>query len=1128
MKISRYVSIWILFFCGIILFNTRSAIGQTYQETFGQNRMQYRKFEWKYFDTKHFRVYHYDKAGRQLGRYVAEEAENNIVDIEKKLGGQFPHRFNIVLYNSYEEYRQSNIGLKDETAIGENTRAGTLNLVGDKLVVYFTGKHSDLKHQIKSGMALVVMERQIFGENFKKIVKNALLLNLPQWVTDGYIAYLVDGWDAKSNCEWKNLLDASPKRGFYEFAEQYPELAGKAFWKFVANQYGIANVKNLLYAFQSKSSLNQGMKSPENLGMKVTKAYDSCIKFYKGIYKLDARNQESPDSTKGLLSLKVPNDNSVIKNILVSPRGSDVSYVVWKNGEYTVYTQKTTNEQERSTLLEGGQKDLTEQTDPNYPMLTYSSTGNKMAILYKKGAQLRLRIYNSLKGRIDNYAIPKNRFDRVLGITFMQDDDKLVFSAIKKSQTDLYIFTIKGSKIANITDDVWDDVSPVFVSGGSRTGILFLSNRPEPNLNVPLGVNELPTGAMNMFFYNTKTMRKELLQCTNMKTGTIQQPIQYGLDNFAYLCDNNGITNKYVVLFARDKNNNDSAYSVPITNYNTDILSHQYNLASDDVADVIQVKNKYKVYFHELQMPGKNVAIKNLKPTILSIEKPAQKRNTNQITKNNNSNKNSTIQTDDEEIKEPVIKGGNAFVSEFTDTTHAIKTKNKRTVSKNNNSLNNNADSSLLEIINDSAYLKMKPALYRLSIKPDFFSIKLDNTVLFSQYQSYAKNGGQYVNPSIGTLTSFSMDELLENQRFIAGFQLPINLTTSSYFLQYQNFARMVDWGIAFMHTQSKDNQKVSFLDPNGNVVYQDVYLFKSTLDMVQADFNIPLDRVHSIRFHTSLREDKMVAKARDSISLMQLDALFPTQYWSFSRFEYVYDNTICPAMNIRLGTRYKFYSEYMYELNNGNQNCYNFGLDARTYRKIYKNIIWASRVAYGHSDGNSVVQYILGGVDNWIYPQKASSGGLMSNNNYGFMTLATSLRGYNQGARKGNNFAVLSTEIRLPVVTTFFKRPIQSSLLRNLQLVPFMDAGSAWDGFFPSAENTIGKYSYPSGSSPGSPPYNNVFLKLTVPNANGLALGYGCGLRTSLFNYFIRADLAKNIDNPKQIVGYLALGLDF
>ena len=142
--------------------------GQTYMEVFGQNRQQFRKFQWKYFDTKHFRVYHYDRAGRQLGRYVAEEAEDDISFVEKKIRGQFPKRFNIILYNSYDEYRQSNIGLSEESQLTENSRAGSLNLVGDKLVVYFTGEHNDLRHQIRSGMARVVMERMVFGESFQK------------------------------------------------------------------------------------------------------------------------------------------------------------------------------------------------------------------------------------------------------------------------------------------------------------------------------------------------------------------------------------------------------------------------------------------------------------------------------------------------------------------------------------------------------------------------------------------------------------------------------------------------------------------------------------------------------------------------------------------------------------------------------------------------------------------------------------------------------------------------------------------------------------------------------------------------------------------------------------------------
>lgn len=1098
------------------------ATGQGYVELFGQNRIQYRKFEWKFFDTKHFRVYHYDRAGRQLGRYVAEEAENSIKTIEQKLGGQFPKRFSIVLYNSYDEYRQTNIGLKDESPL-DNTKAGTVNLVGDKLVVYFTGDHADLRHQIRTGMARVVMERMIFGESFKKMVKNALQINLPQWVTDGYIAYLVDGWDAKSNSEWKSLLDARPNEGFYELAEEYPELAGKAFWKFVSNQYGPKTMKSLLYALQMKTSLNKTMKDKANLGLKVTKAYDSCIKYYKEVYALDSMKQEMPDSANGLTALKVPKDGSVLRNIRVSPRGTDVAYVAWKNGQYTVYTQKTAKDRLLSVLLEGGQKDLTEQTDPNYPLLAWSNNGNKLAILFKKEKYTMLRIYNSIQGRIENYVIPKNRFDRVLDMTFMQDDDKLIFSAIKKSQTDLYSFTIKGTKMTNITDDVWDDLSPVFISGGSRTGILFLSNRTKPNMDVPLGVNELPTGPMNLYFYDTRTARRELLQCTNVQSGHIVQPIQYGIDNFAYLYDANGIYNKYVVLFARNKNNRDSAYSVPITNYNTSILSHQYNLASVGVADVVQDKDKYKVYFHELQMPGQNATVKELSPTTLSIEKPEVKAapapGAIQVP-------GQPVQYEPEEEAPalPEIKGGNAFQSEFSDTTMQPRRRGRK--AKNDMARKENAaDSSILTDITDSAYVNMKPAKYRYSFKPELLTIKLDNSILFSQYQSIAGNGGYYQNPSLSALTNISLNDVMENHRISAGFQLPMELSGSTYYLQYQNFTRRLDWGVLFLRYQDRQNMPVGYADQNGNLLFVQDQLFKTVNNMVQGDIAYPIDRLRSVRFHSALRQDRLIEKVTDTLSLAY-QVPNSTTYTSFSRLEYVFDNTISPTMNIRNGTRYKFYGEYMQGLSGDKKSCYNLGLDIRHYQKIYKNLIIANRLAYAHSDGSSMVQYLLGGVENWMSPQRAANASQPPGDNFGFQNLAAPLRGYKQYARVGNNFAVFNTEVRFPVLTTIMKRPIQSSVLKNLQVVAFMDAGTAWKGFLPDAGALSNSYNFPTFNTLSG--LNNVFLTLTVPNSSGLALGYGAGLRTSLLSYFMRLDAAWNIDGIKKPIIYFSLGTDF
>lgn len=1086
---------------------------QTYLETYGQNRIQYRKFDWKFFDTKHFRVYHYDAAGRQLARFISEQAEQDISVVEKRLGGQFPHRFNIILYNNYDEFRQTNVGRKYDGQL-LNVPAGTVDLVGDRLVVYFTGQHADLRRQLRSGMSRVVMQRMIFGENLREMVKNAVLLNLPQWTTDGFISYLVDGWDARSDNEWKNLLSADPDKGFYDLGEEHPEIAGKAFWKYVSMKYGENFMKNLLYTMQDKSSLNQAIK--RSMGMNVKKAYDSCMAYYRNVYIADEAGRVKPDSSQALIGIKIPSGNGVIKNIRVSPRGRDVAYVEWKQGEYRVYLRRTDEQQTKFLILQGGQKDFNEvNPDPDYPMMAWSNNGYKLAILYKENNRTRIRIYNSLKARIQNYTIPANRFDRALGISFAENDDKLIFSAIRRSQSDLYEFTIRGSRMKNITNDAWDDLQPWFVSGGSKRGILFLSNRPKASTDVPIGVNELPVGTMNVFFYDTKTQSTTLLRCSDFTSGNVTQPIQYGSDNFAFLYDGNGIQNKYVTTFGRTVHNMDSAYSVPVSNYTSSILSHQYNPSSNQVADVIQDGEYLKVYFKPLELPGVNIQPAVLQPTTLT----AGDNRTNMQSGFQNIRK-LTTQPDPEE--ESLMKSGNAFQTEFADSGDAPRSRRKREqqkVRQEQEALAATAAKDTGVAGPDSTYIKMKAQRYRTSFKPDFFTVRLDNSLLFTRYQSYATNGGSFSNPSLGGLFTVSLDDVMENHRFTGGFRLPVNLSGLAYFLQYENTTRRVDWNMLFLRTETNYNYGFNFIDPRTGYQYETPG--KVSTSILQGGASYPLDRIRSIRMNLGLRQDALDFKAQDTIGLSFLPR--EKEWYEMSRVEYVFDNSFSPMLNIREGYRYKVFGEYMYQLNNNGGGLYAFGTDFRYYQKIYRNFIFATRIAAAHSAGKKKILYSLGGVDNWLNPKDGQPAGSSSSNTYAFQALATNLRGYEQNARNGNTYAVFNGELRLPVLTTFIHRPIKSNVLRYLQACAFVDMGSAWNGLIPNDDASSNSYFLgPSQQAP------NVSMNLYVPSNTGFAMGYGAGLRTMLLSYFMRLDAAWNIDGRTKPIWYFSIGTDF
>jgi hypothetical protein len=161
-------------------------------------------------------------------------------------------------------------------------------------------------------------------------------------------------------------------------------------------------------------------------------------------------------------------------------------------------------------------------------------------------------------------------------------------------------------------------------------------------------------------------------------------------------------------------------------------------------------------------------------------------------------------------------------------------------------------------------------------------------------------------------------------------------------------------------------------------------------------------------------------------------------QTFGLVHLEYVYDNTLLKATDIWNGLRYKFYFDWNTQLNTTQGAAegkygYNFGFDARNYVPIYRNFIWALRAAGDFSWGSQKIVYYLGGTDGWLFP-KAYSVPTPQDPTYAFQSLAVNLRGFDQNITNGNNDVVINSELRLPVFTTLFNKPINNAFLRNFQ----------------------------------------------------------------------------------------------
>jgi hypothetical protein len=703
-------------------------------------------------------------------------------------------------------------------------------------------------------------------------------------------------------------------------------------------------------------------------------------------------------------------------------------------------------------------------------MLCWSPSGNKMAALYQRKNLLNLRIFTTGKRRMEKRSISANKVDRITGMCFMADENSLAVTAIKKGQSDLYSLTIKNNRFSAITNDLFDDKEPRFIQNGINTGILFLSNRTSPYTNQD-SKSDAFNQTFNLFLYEPQN-GTNLTQLSNTN-GTITHPIQWGLEQYSYLEDTNGKLNRKIVSIEKSGTAADTFSSKNSSPTPFSILGQNYIQKSAQVVEVTKQKKNYIVY---------NTPHSTLKERDEKFEKelpPIQDSNTI----------NNQIPT-----KEIVSEYITPFDNEEDSTQFLDNLFTSNKTAKNRYNV-------FTSVSNIS-----KAKEYKTTFYPDFIQTSLDNTLLFTRYQPIDQ---QFNNVNLSGFLTSTLTDVMEDYKITGGARLGIDLHSLDYFLQYADYRRRADWGLLYFHSSSSDQT----IAPEP---YYSPYLVigKKGMDYFQTNMTYPLDMLKSIRMNLGLRYDRTRYLAQDQYSIQIPNS---KQFWAVSRVEYVYDNTINPMLNIWKGTRAKLFAEYQYQFNGAKKGFFNFGYDARNYITIYKNVILASRFAGSHSLGNAKVLYFLGGVDNPIISQFDYNTVVNIDDNYAFQTLATNLRGYKQGARNGSSYLVLNEEIRLPIYNTFFKRPIKSGFIRNLQLIAFADGGVTMKGLFPTSENIINQIRIQDDQSNVA-----VYIDKTM------ALGYGLGLRTRFLGYFVRTDFAWNLGGGNKPMLHLSLATDF
>lgn len=1042
---------------GLLLFAMSFAGAQFYDGSnmqFGKNRVQYDEFEWQYFRFKNYETYFYT-GGKEIAIYSAKAAKRHISEIERFLEFYNHESIRYILYNKYDHYKQSNIGIVDE----HNNLGGVNKVIGTKVFLYFEGDHQKLERDLKAGTAEVLLSNYLYGGDWRNIVRNSDMYKMPEWYFGGLISYLSRGWDTEVNDIVKDGTLSGRYRKLVQLEGDEATYAGHSVWKYIADTYGESVIANILFVTKINRDVESGFLYV--LGVNLKDLMEEWNNYLKEKYNKDQFEVQMPNES--ILKTKT-RKNRKYYEIKLDPNGRYFAFANNRKGKKKLFIYDTQLDK-RKKIFKHGIK-LDRPTHYLYPKIAWHPTGEILAYVYQKKGKLLLNFYDLESKK----TISKKIFlmEDILSISYSSDGKQMVFSGVYEGQSDIYLYNIAGNTQQKITNDRFDDLDPVFFNNSKE--IMFSSNRTTTDLKSDR--KEIDTSSLktDLYLYKIGKSETELRKVTDTKEANEMNPIEYEGKEVYYLSDESGVLNIYK-----------TRYDSTIRAIDTSI-HYDYYFTKDEMSEFKRNIQE----FTSTGVPGEEAFLffENKRHQLKkgSLIKDADSGLSESDSVGEHLEDKGLIEGNFEEMKLVYLNKEN-LPGEIDIRRYKFEDKEVTTLSYEKEVIVfDKLDDSQEEGIED--FILPQQRNYNLSFFKDESILQINNTYLTQQYQKF---NPPYQSPGVGVTMVMGISDLFEDHKIYGGVRL--GSSSHEYMLSYQNLKRRLDkeyyGGIL-----------------NSNYEIQNIEYKNRTLRAAVV-LKYPFTEVSSMHFVFDGRRDRATPQARD---ITGLQAPLIDDYWGTYRMAYVYDNTRDKGLNIKFGTRYKIYGEAYQKMNDDQVNINVVGLDIRHYQRIHREAIFVSRIASSTSFGTGKLVYYMGGVDNWMANNKFNFDQPISNNeNYMFQANATNLRGFQQNIRNGNSMVVVNTELRWPVFRYFIRRPMRSAFLKNFQLTGFGDIGTAWTGSDPYSEE----------NDQIKDVINNGPVTITLTKSNEPIVGsYGFGVRMAIMGYFMRIDWAWGIEN--------------
>lgn len=1058
---------------------------------FGKNRVQFEQFDWQKYEFTDFTVFFYGE-GKNLAIFTARNAGEMITEAERFF--DYPvkkERLQFVVYQKLEHFRQSNVGIPetDESNIG-----GTTQIAGNKIFVYFNGDLNDMRRQIRKGIADVLIAQMLFGDNWREMIKNTTLLSFPKWYIDGLTRYAAEPWSVEADDRLRDLVLRGRYQNFNRLKGQDAEVAGRSLWYYIGETYGTSVIPNIIYMARVSRNVESGFMFV--LGISMNTLLDDAHKYFVHRYEGDVSGTQEFGEFVDVRTRK-KHDYSEVK---LSDDGRYLAYVSNNLSKTKVWIYDTETGKRKRILRQGHRLDRI--YDLSYPILDWNQATGKLVVITEKKGQIWMYQVDPKKGVESRSEIL--RLEKILEMDFSPDGKQILFSAINKGQTDIYLYSVAANSQKQLTNDIYDDRYPSF---WDNDRVIFSSNRLNDTINLARNYLEYaPGGFYDLYSLDLNGDEETCLPLTETPMANETYGYETGSDEFVYLGDKSGVRNRYRGYLDSSIVSIDTTITYryfteteALSGFPRNLREMDYLRKEKTSADLVFYDGRYR--FQKLNASN-TPPYESPRSTFKQLGTPPEEVDNSQPIPEDSTG----ITLIREKVFEQPADGSSGDDGLIDILNYEFE------------------EESLSDVPSETPVgepvpvdtVKKEPIIPFIVPEQRNYDLAFATTDLTTQFDfGYSSdlyqlfNGGPYIMPGMASFIKVGMLDVFEDYKLEGGFRYSFNGTGTEYFISLEDRSKRLDKKYTLVRQSLTDQDQLSPIVRN--------YIYQGT-----SVFRYPFDEVHAFQFTGTGRYEKLVTQATEQNSLEAPDIF---NYWVGVKGEYIFDNTLYKSLNILNGTRMKFFAEHYREVVDPTTDFTVLGLDIRNYIPIHRDLIWANRLAASSSFGSRKLVYYLGSVDNWIVLSNRqrfdNTTNIADDQGYYYQTIATNMRGFIQNARNGNNFVAYNSELRWPIVQYFTEKPVKSEFLANLQVLGFADVGTAWNGVNPySDENAFNNITETNNS-----------ITVVYKNQNDPIIGgVGWGLRTKIWGYFVRFDYAWGIENGLFLepVTYLSVGLDF